>query len=197
MNLPQNEFLICTHLSNSFRDTADIASFQVRPQETGHGLEVYLKQYAYQDELAGVMRTYLVRFKPTNECVGYFSLKAGLVSINEMESKNEINFDTIPGIEIANFALNSRFTEKYNAKGLGSVLFSKLIAPFIQSHAETIGICVIYLFSLPHERLIKTYENYGFHRLPTKAEEQLHQRMKPSYDQSCIFMYQLLNEIDL
>ncbi|MBR0458633.1 MAG: hypothetical protein IJJ26_05315, partial [Victivallales bacterium] len=104
-------------------------------------------------------------------------------------------FDTLPGVEVANLALNNTYTQKYQMKGLGDVIFSSLIVPFIQKHAETLGICMIYLFALPYENLIKTYEKYGFHRLPQKEEEQLHNRIKPTYDESCIFMYQLLNEM--
>lgn len=51
------------------------------------------------------------------------------------------------------------------------------------------------LFDEHYERLMKTYERYGFHRLPANAEDQLHQRLKPAYDESCIFMYQLLHEM--
>ena len=195
MRLPQTENLTCRHVSVKARDIADIKSFEIAHPETGAGLERYLKYQALFDEHSGVMRTYLVRFKSTHECVGYFSLKAGLVSVNEERASNNITFDTVPGVELANFAINNAFAQKHNAKGLGYLLFSGLIAPFVQEHAKTLGIDMIYLFALPYERLMKTYESYGFHRLPHKAEEQLHQRLKPAYDESCIFMYQLLHEM--
>ena len=195
MRLPQTENLTCCHVSVKTRDIADIKSFEIAHPETGAGLELYLKYHALFDEHSGVMRTYLVRFKSTHECVGYFSLKAGLVSVNEERASNNITFDTVPGVELANFAINNAFAQKHNAKGLGYLLFSGLIAPFVLEHAKTLGIYMIYLFALPYERLMKTYESYGFHRLPHKAEEQLHQRLKPAYDESCIFMYQLLHEM--
>ena len=182
-------------MSVKTRDIADIKSFEIAHPETGAGLEWYLKYQALFDEHSGVMRTYLVRFKSTQECVGYFSLKAGLVSVNEERASNGITFDTVPGVELANFAVNNAFAQKHNTKGLGYLLFSGLIAPFILEHAKTLGIYMIYLFALPYERLMKTYESYGFHRLPHKAEELLHQRLKPAYDESCIFMYQLLHEM--
>ncbi len=106
-----------------------------------------------------------------------------------------LHYDTVPGVELANFAVNNAFAQKHNAKGLGFLLFSGLIAPFVREHAKTLGIFMIYLFALPYERLMKTYESYGFHRLPTQAEDQLHQRLKPVYVASCIFMYQLLHEM--
>ncbi len=83
MRLPQTENLTCCHVSVKTRDIADIKSFEIAHPETGAGLERYLKYHALFDEHSGVMRTYLVRFKSTHECVGYFSLKAGLVSVNE------------------------------------------------------------------------------------------------------------------
>ena len=195
MKLPQNKYFTCRHLSVSRRDLADIKAFEIAHPETGGGLEWYIKYQALFDEHSGVMRTYLVRLKRTGECVGYFSLKAGLVSVNEESTPGGNTFDTVPGVELANFAINNVFVQKHNAKGLGYLLFSGLIAPFVQEHAKTLGIYMIYLFALPYERLMKTYESYGFHRLPAKAENQLHQRLKPTYDESCIFMYQLLSEI--
>ena len=86
MRLPRSENLVCTHLGARHRDLADISAFEVSHPETGGGLESYLKQQAMEDEQSGVMRTYLVRFKPSGECVGYFFLKAGLVSLNEVET---------------------------------------------------------------------------------------------------------------
>ena len=195
MKLPQNSYFTSRHIGVSRRDLADIKLFEIALPETGGGLERYLKYQALFDEHSGVMRTYLVRLKRTGECVGYFSLKAGLVSVNEERAADGITFDTVPGVELANFAVNNAFAQKHNAKGLGYLLFSGLIAPFVLEHAKTLGIYMIYLFALPYERLMKTYESYGFHRLPHKAEELLHQRLKPAYDESCIFMYQLLHEM--
>ena len=160
--------------------------------ETGKGLEIYLKQKALLDEQEDMMRTYLVRWEKTNECAGYFSLKAGLISINENDKPDEVVFDTIPGVEIANFALNRFFVHKYKMYGLGGMFFRQLIAPFILEHARTLGISMVYLFALPLSKLIKTYESYGFRRLNPQDEELLHRRLKPAYDHSCIFMYQTL-----
>ena len=195
MKLPKNKYFASRHVSVSRRDVADIKAFEIAHPETGSGLERYLKRQALFDEHSGVMRTYLVRLRRTGECVGYFSLKAGLVSLNEERASNGITFDTVPGVELANFAINNTFAQKHNAKGLGYLLFSGLITPFVLEHAKTLGIYMIYLFALPYERLMKTYESYGFHRLPAKAEDQLYQRLKPAYDESCIFMYQLLHEM--
>ncbi|MBR0458201.1 MAG: hypothetical protein IJJ26_03095, partial [Victivallales bacterium] len=83
MKLPRNEFLHCDHLTGSSQDVSDLSSFQVAHKKTSLGRERYLKHQAILDERDGVMRSYLVRLNLTNECVGYFSLKAGLISLNE------------------------------------------------------------------------------------------------------------------
>ncbi len=193
MRLPQTENLTCVHLGENARDIVDVEAFEIRHPETGRGLELYLKQQAFLDEHAGLMRTYLVRFRPTGECVAYFSLKAGLISINETTESKNVTFDTMPGVELANFAVNDVFIRKYDAKGIGYLIFSKLIVPFVQEHAKTLGIYMIYLFALLFAGLIRAYENYGFGRLAPQDEALLHRRLKPTYDESCIFMYRLLN----
>ena len=195
MHLPETEFLACKHLEGSAKDLQFIRDFEVPFPETGKGLEVYLKDYAIQDEQAGRMRTYLVSNKATNESVGYFSLKAGLISINEVKQPETMAFDTLPGVELANFAVNRRFVDKYDSHGIGHVIFRELIIPFIFQWAENLGICVIYIFALPYPKLITAYSKYGFQRLSSGAESALHRRLKPNYDQSCIFMYQLLHEM--
>ena len=182
----------CKSLSMSPKDVKDIKSFKVVHPETGGGLEKYLKEHASDDEAEHLMRTYLVRMSETDECVGYFSLKAGLVSLGERGAGETAVFDTIPGVELANFAVDETFFRKYKAKGIGRFLFSKFILPIIVKASEVIGVRLVYIFALPYENLIKAYNEYGFQRLPKDAETKLHRRLKPEYDQSCIFMYCLL-----
>ena len=150
------------------------------------------------------MRTYLVRDNVTDECVGYFSLKAGLISMNEIEVEIEDSetgehkivreFDTLPGVELANFAVNSSYINAYPyLKGVGYVIFTEFIIPMIEEAAKYIGVKMVYLFALPHDRLIGRYQRYGFRRLPEEQENDLHRRLKPRYDESCRFMYLLLD----
>ena len=192
MRLEFNPFY-CESLTMSSKDREDIENFSVVHADTGKGLLNYLKTYAAADEMHGAMRTYLVRMTKNNECVGYFSLKAGLVSLQEAEFDGAILFDTLPGVELANFAVNRNYVQKYQARGIGSVLFTNFIIPLIKSASEYIGVCLVYLFALPQPGLLKNYERYGFRRLTSDAEEKLHRRLKPTYDQSCIFMYRLLS----
>ncbi len=198
----QTELFYLQHLNtDSVADREAIDQFGIA-DEHGIGLEVYLKEYASADEDNREMRTYLVRTNDTDECVGYFSLKAGLISLHEAEEEvlNQdgleeirIEFDTLPGVELANFAVNSCFIEAHPyLKGIGHVLFTEFIIPIINEAAKYIGIKMVYIFALPYERLINRYKTYGFQRLSPDAEKDLHKRLKPRYDEDCKFMYQLL-----
>ena len=103
----QSEMFYIDHLSpNDEVDAQDIDKFRIDAPE-GQGLSEYLKRYARQEEMNRSMRTYLVRDNETDECVGYFSLKAGLILLNEVEVEVEDDatgemhiereFDTLPG----------------------------------------------------------------------------------------------------
>ncbi|MBR1629396.1 MAG: hypothetical protein IJ679_09065 [Lachnospiraceae bacterium] len=199
----QSGMFYIDHLSSeSETDARDIEQFQIDAPE-GQGLSDYLKRYARQEEMNRSMRTYLVRDKETDECVGYFSLKAGLISLNEVEvevedsatgeTRIEREFDTLPGVELANFAVNSDYIKKYPyQKGVGYVIFKKFIIPMIDAVSENVGVKMVYIFALPYGRLMKRYERYGFCRLSDSQEADLHKRLKPRYDESCKFMYLVL-----
>lgn len=192
------------HLNeNPEKDSEDILNFRIDAPE-GQGLSEYLKEYASHEETNRSMRTYLVRDVETDECIGYFSLKAGLISLNEIEvektdaetgeRKLVREFDTLPGVELADFAVNSRYIERYPyQKGVGHVIFTEFILPMVNEAAKYIGIKMVYIFALPYDRLISRYQRYGFRRLSESDETDLHKRLKPRYDESCKFMYLLLN----
>ena len=199
----QSEMFYIDHLSpNDEVDAQDIDRFRIDAPE-GQGLSEYLKRYARQEEMNRSMRTYLVRDNETDECVGYFSLKAGLISLNEVEVEVEDDatgemhiereFDTLPGVELANFAVNSAYIERYPyQKGVGYVIFKKFIIPMIDAASENVGVKMVYIFALPYGSLMKRYERYGFRRLSDSQETDLHKRLKPRYDESCKFMYLVL-----
>ena len=196
MAMQENNWLVCNHLSHSPEDIEAIRNFAVVHPKTGEGLERYLKEDALMDEDEGFMRTYLVRHRQTGDLVGYFSLKAGLVALNERRMPDSsIAFDTVPGVELANFAINKRFLEKYHQRRLGGIVFHRLVVPLVLKFAESLGIYLLYIFALPQPKLIETYHDYGFQRLSDKAEGLLHKRLKPSYDESCIFMFQTLGRL--
>mgnify|MGYP002623763179 CR=1 FL=1 len=185
------------------KDQVAVDTFRITAPE-GKGLEEYLKSYAGYEESDRTMRTYLVRDIETDECVGYFSLKAGLISLNEVEvektndetGEKEIvrEFDTLPGVELADFAVNSDYVENHTyQKGVGYVIFTEFIVPLVDKAAQYVGVKMIYLFALPYDRLINRYKRYGFRRLSESQESDLHKRLKPRYDEFCRFMYLMLD----
>lgn len=200
----------CYHL-DSVNDIDDVRNFTVR-NEKGIGLLEYIQHQSFLDEASGAMRTYIVRAGKDSEIAGFFSLKAGLVSCNEHDVpvldevtgapvidpstgsvKTNRVFDTLPGVELADFAVNQSFIRKYpQLKGVGFVIYEQFILPLIKKAAELIGIKLIYIFALPYDNLIARYEKYGFMRLQEPAESELHTRLKPQYDESCIFMFRML-----
>ena len=192
MPILKNDTFYCEHLGALKNDIQDIQNFSVKDVR-GEGLADYLKNAAANDENSGIMRTYFVRDNSSSEFVGYFSLKSGLISGNEQERDGHIEFDTLPGVELANFAINSAYIDAHpDYKGIGAIIFSDFVIPIIEKSSREIGIRVVYIFALPFERLISRYEAYGFKRLDAKSEDSLHARLKPVYDESCIFMYQHL-----
>lgn len=88
----QNDLFYCNHLGVSENDERDILSFTVK-DPNGKGLVRYLRYLAFPEEEAGTMRTYIVRDNFSSELVGYFSVKAGLISINEVHTEDGETFE--------------------------------------------------------------------------------------------------------
>lgn len=185
----ENEAFYCEHLSDDAGIKTLLQQFVVK-KETGAGLVNYLQNHALEEEKADEMRTYLVRDKISNEIIGYFSLKAGMVSINEQRGFVKNEFDCVPGIELANFAVNDLYKEAHEIQGLGTLIFSYFIIPIVQKVAKQIGIKMLYIFALPYPHLIHYYESLHFRRLSADEERYVHKRIKPRYDAHCIFMCQ-------
>ena len=119
----QNDLFYCNHLGASDSDVRDIMEFTVKDPE-GRGLVRYLQHYAFPEEDFGTMRTYVVRDNFSSEMVGYFSVKAGLISVNEVHTENNVTFDTVPGVEMANFAVNHTYLSNHpELKGVGLIIF--------------------------------------------------------------------------
>jgi len=189
----QNDLFYCNHLGVSENDEQDILTFTAKDPH-GQGLVDYLRLMAFPEEDAGTMRTYIIRDVFSSEMVGYFSLKAGLISVNEVHTEESSTFDTIPGVEVANFAVNNTYLMNHpELHGVGLIIFNDFIIPIVQEVATSVGVKIIYIFALPFERLINRYHEYGFRRLSSASENELHKRLKPHYDEDCIFMFQLLS----
>lgn len=124
----------CYHLSCADEvDKRDIVSFEPVKRD-GSGLAMYLQTMAISEEAEGTMRTYLVRDCVTDELAGYFSLKAGLVSLDESSDGERTQFDTVPGIELANFAFNGAYRRAHpTSKGGGMLVFFELVLPLVRT----------------------------------------------------------------
>lgn len=169
------------------------ALHQFTVREGGGFLAEYLKSYSLRDEKDNYARTYVIEDTTTNEISGYFSLKAGFVAANETHALFHRAFDSVPGIELANFAVNESYRKRHkNIPGFGAYMLDEWIIPKAKEAQAIIGLRVLYIFALNNPTLIRMYEQRGFHRLPPYQEWIMHKRIRPRYDQGCVFMYQIL-----
>jgi hypothetical protein len=183
-----NELFYCEALLSNEENLQLIQKFHVAA-ETGLGLEIYLKKYAVSDELTHEARTYLVKDNISDEIVGYFSLKTGMIASKRRRKLFQYDIDSVPGVELSNFAVNSSYKETHKEQsGIGSIIFIDFILPIVKMAAERVGIYIIYIFALPYNNLIKYYETLNFRRLDKVEEAFIHRNYKPIYDKGCIFM---------
>lgn len=165
-----------------------IEKFETSPN--AKGLEIYLRHCAVSDEVEHLSRTYLVKDRVTKELAGYFSLRTGLITKPVLGE----SFDSVPAIELSNFAMDSNYREHHTGKmqHLGVYVFRHFVVPLVELVAELVGVNSLYLYALPNERLMDHYEKMGFSRLPPDQEIFVRDHIKPKYDEGCIFMYQVL-----
>ncbi len=186
--LIENEIFYCEPLLAKEENLRLLQKFHVA-EETGLGLEMYLKRYAVPDEMSHETRTYLVKDNVTDEIVGYFSLKTGMVASRYKRSLFHMEIDSLPAVELANFAVNSAYKAAHKEQtGIGSIIFLDFVLPIIKMASEWVGICIVYIFALPYTQLIKYYETLNFRRLGKVEEAFVHRNYKPRYDEGCIFM---------
>ena len=192
----KNEMFYCEHLTLSRDTMRDIDDFRVT-LESGVGLMEYLQDYAFHDEERKIQRIYLVRDIITDELVAYFGLRAGLMSTNEhiiVENGEESSvFDTISGVELAEFAINEVYSSKHpQRKGCGLIIFHDFIMPIVRKVSSLVGCEILYGYSVDKDgKLLERYINdYHFKRLKPESEKKLHHRLKPRFDAGCIFIYQ-------
>ncbi len=209
-----NDQFICVPFTSDINHLDKIKDFVIdreadysnNPDEV-IGLESYLKRCAWEDDLAGEVKIYLVNDVVHNSVVAYFGLKAGMVVDNEAgipseEEKKEVMEEygaklvsaVTPGIEISHFAVNDNYrrqvgTKDNPIKGLGSYIYPAFIYPLIEEVASKIGVRMIYLYAAGDAHLISYYENvFGFHM----AEyDDFYMPLQPGYDGDCTFMYQI------
>ena len=188
----ENRWFRYEHLFARSGTLKEIKSFTVA-KETGKGLEYYIRDIASEEEQKHINRTYIVRDKFSDEIAGYFSLRAGLFTIEDDDTGSDINFYSVPAIELSNFAVNSAYREKHpEFAKIGAEIFRNFVIPTAVSAAQLIGVQALYIYALPEDELISYYGKLGFRRLPPEMEKFTHEHTKPAYDEDCIFMYQVL-----
>lgn len=100
-----------------------------------------------------------------------------------------MEIDSLPGVELANFAVNSSYKDAHKEQsGIGSIIFLDFVLPIIKIAADRVGICIVYIFALPYRQLIRYYETLNFRRLGKAEENFVHRHYKPRYDEGCVFM---------
>lgn len=83
-------------------------------------MDDFLKNDALNQQIDNLNVTYLAMYK--NEIVGFFSLLADKIELNDIENEFDLPYSTCPAIKIGRFAVN----KKYNSLGLGTVLLDNL-----------------------------------------------------------------------
>lgn len=153
------------------------------------GLENYLKNQASSDEENLYARTYLIKDSVTGELAAYFSLRSGLITVQAYHE----TFDTIPAVELSNFAVNKNYRNNHPETSMfGAFILKKFILPLVQMMSRYIGTSSLYIYALPDEKLIEHYSKLGFTRLSKKQEKFVQNHVKPKYDEGCVFMFQNL-----
>ena len=178
------------HLFDNPNNLEQIKNFAIR-ERSGFGLELYLKETAAFDEEHLLNSTYLVKDKKSHDIVGYFSLKTGLFTVESPTVEGY--FDTIPSVELSNFAVNALYRANHpEVKQIGEILFRSFILPTVQHIQNFVAVKALYIYALPEDKLISHYQKLGFSRLDDEEEKFVHSHVKPKYDADCIFMYQIL-----
>lgn len=186
-SVPDTPAYSVEHLFDSDENERLVSEFEAL--NGAQGLEDYLKIQAASDEKSLSARTYLVKDKGTKELAGYFSLRSGLITIQAYHEE----FETIPAIELANFAVNKIYRKNHpDISMLGGYILKSFILPLADAMSRYIGMSSLYIYALPDEKLIEHYERMGFTRLPKKQEKFVQNHVKPKYDEGCIFMFQNL-----
>lgn len=178
------------HLFDNPNNLEQIKNFAIR-ERSGFGLELYLKETAAFDEEHLLNSTYLVKDKKSHDIVGYFSLKTGLFTVESPTIEGY--FDTIPSVELSNFAVNALYRANHpEVKQIGEILFRSFILPTVQHIQNFVAVKALYIYALPEDKLISHYQKLGFSRLDDEEEKFVHSHVKTKYDADCIFMYQIL-----
>ena len=175
-------------------ETGELRYDGANPESREH----YIRYKAVQDQFSGNNCTYVVYDRFVKCAIAYFSLKAGTVRLYDPGAGDEY-VELLPGIELSMFAVNNEYTQytknrirRINGIGAGEYVYRKYVLPIIRDVSEKIGVNILFLFALPDENLIKYYKEHLGFCIPEKDEIKRCKPYTPSFDEGCIFMYQMI-----
>lgn len=194
----ENELFTCEHLVNSESVFRELNNFEINPDyPDGANLADYIQCNAFDDEKYGECRTYLVRDKRSDEIVAYFTLRAGLVTRqNILPNEDRHSFDNLSGIDLVCFATNYYFIKNNpEYKGCGIIVFEDFILTIAKNVSEQIGAAIIFGYAVNEDKLMDYYCNkLGFSRLSTDAENIINDRFRERFDKDCYFIYRTIHD---
>ena len=154
------------------------------------GMNNYLHYWAKEKTAEHEEFTFLVKYR--GEIIGFYTIKPGI----RLENWEFGQFDTGSACEIVNFAVDKNYKERKDAIPLiGKKIFEEVILRRLRMIEEAgMPIEYIILYALPRFRLIWYYiEVLGFRRLPLIEEGKVQRRIRPRYDNQCIFLYKKIH----
>lgn len=124
-------------------------------------LNLYLKQYAYQNDKSGIGKTFVLYDK--NNLIGFVTLCTASIHFCDLPKNIKLPRYPIPAIKIARLAVD----KKYQGKGYGKELLGFSLEK-IAALAEFIGVKFVMVDAKEESRSF--YERFGFLPLPVKQE---------------------------
>ena len=189
----KNPLFYCEHLKVTEDSKREIVETFSINRENAKSIEEYIKKQSFVDEQEGHARTFLVRDCLTNEIACFFSLKAGFVSADEAITSKGKKFNSIPGIELAEFAVNDKYREKHSEiQHIGTIVFSSFIYKLALQISKCLGAFFLYIFALNQPTLIDYYISLNFRNLSEEEKTNTAHFFTPRYNKNCVFMCQRL-----
>ncbi len=154
------------------------------------GLDSFLKTEAFNYNKDGQGSTYIIKSIENNDIIGYYTLKANAIQIQE---KNKA-IKTLPAIEIARLAINNN----YKNQKFGTIIFYSYILPKIIQVKSIIGVSVIMVFVVSNEieeykkPISYFYEKFGF----KLAEKEVQKYIIDDFSEGCKLMYCSTKDLD-
>lgn len=171
------------------------------------GLEQFLKRSAWEDDINGLGKFYLIKDRKTKMIAAYFGLKAGMISTKDIEASSDEESqlatkrekqriktliegympirESLPGIELSHFAINDNFRQALSIEtgkdihGLGEYFYPKFIYPIIIDVARKIGVRYLYLYAADNSFDGKLVDYYRKTMQLESLQASKNKRLKP------------------